>query len=494
MWSILIVEDEAYVRKYLRKNVGWNESGFEVIGEASNGRAALEFMKTNQPDLVLCDIAMPIMNGIDLLKEAKEAGLQSVFVMLTCMNEFEYARAALKNGAFDYMLKLSMDASILRDALRKVDEELRRRAKQASLQRLFDYQPLYEKVWARLTDASRDGAAEPFEHPGVEMMPHVWVCSVLNGKAPFSADDLMSMRLIPPDNHAVIHLFPGLGQTTVFYWSGKEIQVNPLHGKETPFPMAACSPVPGSRWVEAWRSALRKLDEAWYSGLKALQFSHIGERMDRHYPTVSWKAERQWVRYVERAQTNECVAWLHDLWNRMERDGFPMPAVKYTANRFDQLLHRISDYPVRESDNLLDCAHHRELLDMLLSRLRRGIGNGPKARELLTDHDEINKVLEFVHEHYDQNISLKTMARHAALEEHYLSSLFKKKTGSNFIDYLHAVRIERAKQLLDGSELTVSEVGRRVGFPNDNYFIKIFKRFVNMTPKMYRGSKEDETP
>lgn len=83
MWRILIVEDEVHVRRSLRSNINWNASGFEVIGEASNGLRALEFIEEHQPDLVLCDIVMPIMNGIDLLKKTREAGLPCLFVMLT---------------------------------------------------------------------------------------------------------------------------------------------------------------------------------------------------------------------------------------------------------------------------------------------------------------------------------------------------------------------------------------------------------------------------
>lgn len=218
MWRILIVEDEVHVRRSLRSNINWNASGFEVIGEASNGLRALEFIEEHQPDLVLCDIVMPVMNGIDLLKKTREAGLPCLFVMLTCMNEFEYARQALHNGAFDYVLKLSMNAEVLRDILSKVDEQLKRMAGETSLRLFYEYRQYYREMWEKVTDVKPE-KGKPIENRAGEMMPFVSVCSVLNGTGIFSVEDFKALRLVEEDKHAVIHEFSALGHTTMFCWS-----------------------------------------------------------------------------------------------------------------------------------------------------------------------------------------------------------------------------------------------------------------------------------
>lgn len=493
MWSILIVEDEVHVRRSLRKNSNWRESGFEVIGEASNGLSALEFIKVHQPDVVICDIVMPIMNGIDLLKKTREAGLPCLFVMLTCMNEFEYAQLALQNGAFDYILKLSMNAQALRDILVKVDDELKRTARQTSLRLLFEYQSFYKEMWERITELKQEKAAEPFKNQAKEILPHVLVCSVLNGNAAFSVDDYMALDLTERDKHAIIHQFSAWGQTTLFYWSRKKVTVNPLHGWEPPFPMVVCASVPSAQLFEAWRSTQRKLDEFWYSGQKRFHYFENGERIDGSDHSVSWKIERKLIQYFEQAKVNECEALLKEIWSRMEQGGFPMHVVKHTANQLDKLLFRIANYSGVESDDLSVCTNHKELMAKLLARLGNGMGNSKRVKESLTDHSEINKILDYIHVYYDSNITLKTMAQFVSLEEHYLSSLFKKKTGGNFIDYLHGLRIEKAKHFMDHTDMTVNEVGKRVGFLNDNYFIKIFKRYTNMTPSMYRNSNGKES-
>jgi len=103
-----------------------------------------------------------------------------------------------------------------------------------------------------------------------------------------------------------------------------------------------------------------------------------------------------------------------------------------------------------------------------------------------TDHEEVNRILHYLHEHYDEAITLKSMAQLVALEEHYVSSLFKKKTGDNLIAYLHRLRIDRAKELLQHTDLSVNAIGLKVGFEHSNYFIKIFKRVTRTTPADYR--------
>lgn len=489
MWRILIVEDEVHVRRSLRSNINWNASGFEVIGEASNGLRALEFIEEHQPDLVLCDIVMPVMNGIDLLKKTREAGLPCLFVMLTCMNEFEYARQALHNGAFDYVLKLSMNAEVLRDILSKVDEQLKRMAGETSLRLFYEYRQYYREMWEKVTDVKPE-KGKPIENRAGEMMPFVSVCSVLNGTGIFSVEDFKALRLVEEDKHAVIHEFSALGHTTMFCWSRQELKVNPLRGRDAPFPMVLCASVPGSQLPQAWKSTLRKLDEFWYSGQQGFRYFEQGDTTEESGHFVSWKIERKLIRSFEQIRIEECEALIKDIWERMERGVFPMHVVKQAANQFSRLMFRIAQRSEADTDDLSVCTSHEDLLAKLLARLRDGMGGGRRVEPSMTDHHEINKVLDYIHEHYDTNITLKSLAQFVALEEHYLSSLFKKKTGANFIDYLHCLRIEKAKHFMDHTDMTVSEVGRRVGFLHDNYFIKIFKRYTNMTPNMYRHSEK----
>lgn len=257
MWKVLLVEDEVFVRESVREIIAWEELGFTVSGEAGNGAEALEMIRQDAPDLVISDIVMPEMDGVELLRRTREEGYDSRFVMLTCMSDFENVRQAMEYGASNYILKLSMSVNSLRDTLRKINNEL------------------VKSQENRKVSAGPSGSAVP----------------------------------LPPLPH-----------------------------------------------------------------------------------------------------------------------------------------------------------------------------------EELTSHPEIQKILQYLHAHYDEDITVKSMSQYVMMAENYVSTLFKKKTGQTLIHYLHQIRVDQALQLLIHSDLPVYEIGNRVGFVNDNYFIKIFKRLTEQTPSQYRNN------
>ncbi|MDQ0721006.1 two-component system response regulator YesN [Paenibacillus sp. W4I10] len=280
MWKVLLVEDEVFVRESVREIISWEELGFTVIGESGNGTEALAMIIQDTPDLVLTDIVMPGMDGLELLKQTRQAGLKTKFVMLTCMGEFEYVRRAMEYGASNYILKLSMSVNSLRDTLRKVSAEL---------------------------GASTEAQTE--------------------------TDHLE----VPPST-----------------------------------PVLTSTP---------------------------------------------------------------------DLPNSLTVSSAPLPE---------------TDLPFTP------------------------------VREPIVKHPEISKIIQYIGQHYDQDITVKSMSRYVMMGENYVSALFKKKTGHTLIHYLHGVRMEKAAEYLRETDLPVQEIGYRVGFGSDNYFIKIFKRWTGCTPSQYR--------
>ncbi|WJH33443.1 response regulator [Paenibacillus sp. CC-CFT747] len=147
MWNVLLVEDEGFVRRTLKHLISWEEYGFRITGEAANGKEALDLMRKQVPDLVITDIVMPVMDGLKLLNQAKQEGMESLFVMLTCMNEFEYARQALEYGASSYLLKLSMNPESLGIVLAKIRQELLRVELTRSSLEETSFQRVYQNLW-----------------------------------------------------------------------------------------------------------------------------------------------------------------------------------------------------------------------------------------------------------------------------------------------------------------------------------------------------------
>lgn len=109
-----------------------------------------------------------------------------------------------------------------------------------------------------------------------------------------------------------------------------------------------------------------------------------------------------------------------------------------------------------------------------------------KPKDEPTDHPEMNRIIAYIEANYAEDVTLKSLAELISMDPSYVSDLFKKKTGSTLTHYVQNRRIQAARMLLEETDLTVSDIGRKVGFENDNYFIKIFKRWCDVTPSEYR--------
>ena len=115
--KVLIVDDEVLVRIGIIHAFAWEKNGFEIIGEAADGEGCLEMARSYHPDLIVLDINMPGMDGLEVLRRLKEEGYQGKVIMLTCYDEFEYVREAMRGGASDYVLKSNLRESGLPDAV-----------------------------------------------------------------------------------------------------------------------------------------------------------------------------------------------------------------------------------------------------------------------------------------------------------------------------------------------------------------------------------------
>ncbi|MEF3304096.1 response regulator [Paenibacillus sp. GYB003] len=506
MWKVLLVEDEAFVRRSLKQLIRWEDMGFTIAGEAGDGREALAMMKADAPDLVIADIIMPGMDGIELLKHAREEGMESAFVMLTCMNEFEYARQALEFGASGYLLKLSMNEKSLAETLSKVDRELLRTMQMRSQTESQSFQKLYRDMWQSIYGEDRGGPAEPREwaEDGDRRYASVWIGSFLHGADRFTTDDFRKLGLATPDSRTAIHTYTHFGVTTVFVWNPASVASRERSAAaRPPYPAALSgSAAAGGEARDVWSGVLRALDTVWYEGWNGRAI--VAERETEagpdagdgtgarsgaeRYAPLGWKTERAWIQSFEQRHLDDFRERLRSGWRDMERRRMPMAIVKETAIRIDRILARIAGCAGLAEEELTACASHGELGERLLSRAEQYAQRWSTGAQPITGHPEIDKALAYIHRHSHEDVTLKGVAALVSMDETYFSGLFKRKTGVTLIHYVQQVRIGHAKKLLEETSLPVAEVGERVGFPNTNYFIKIFKRWAGRTPNDYRSA------
>ncbi|WP_138752238.1 response regulator transcription factor [Paenibacillus sinopodophylli] len=486
MWKVILVEDEVFVRDAIKQLISWHSLGFTLVGEAGDGLEALELIELHKPDLVISDIIMPELDGVMLLQTVRQQGLETRFIMLTCMSDFEYARKALEYGASGYILKLSMDIRTLEESLNKVKQELEKSAVQTRDKLFLNMPAIIDRIWRVISAVPAaqyrmelDVIDAELSNKGIQISA---ICSVLHG-----SDHLPSVFMNWIERSGEAQIYTDIGISTIITWSRNSMPIDLL---EQNFSNRYAYRNAGSlKQIPAlWSSLLTELSDYWY-GDQVL--THSGEERNEN-GEILWETERRLITAMEQDVPEATNKEIQMVWEEMKRRRLPVHRVKRMAAHIVSQYCRVTTTtlnPIIESYIESAISHEQLLSDMLNEIVQDMKGRSHKSIPV-TDHPEINKILSYIHEHYAENQNgLKVMADYVNMDENYLCGLFRKKTGETLIQYLQHVRIKQAIRYLESTELTVNEISQLVGFGNDHYFIKVFKKLLHMTPNEYRKSK-----
>jgi two-component system response regulator YesN len=477
MWNLLLLEDEPFVRRSIRQAINWEALGFKVVAEAEDGSEAWELMQAHQVDVVLSDIMMPIMNGIELIRTAKHNGHEAEFIMLTCVNEFEYARLALQYGAVGYLLKASMDVEELKTLLLKIKQNLIKKRDQRAKAPMFN---LYHKVWRSIH--GMEDMEQKEDEEGLPRLPsyvRLFVGSANN--ASIANDRMIDLFNTNCHDKLLVHRFVNWGIATVFVWSDVRcIPITQVSREVSSTPWQTSEAL-----KEGWVSLLQRINRSWYDLDASIQ-TMGGLQVEN----LAWKKEPFILSQFEASRWAECEKSLRSLWNYFKEQRLAVVMVKEAADRLDKSFAKLSNQMPAGKAVWDAVESHSQALDQLVDRVQRY--SNLRMKETITDHPEINKIIEFVNRHYDKELTLKGMAKYVNMGEQYLSGLFKKKTGEQFIQYVQRIRIERACYCLAETDLRVAEICEQVGFVHLNYFLKQFKKWTGFTPSEFRERKKAE--
>lgn len=477
MWTVLLVEDELFVRESIKNIIPWEQLQYRLIGEAGNGVDAMELIEQYEPDVVITDIVMPEMSGLELLKTARSRGYSCKFVMLTCMNEFHYARESLEYGASNYILKLSMSVQSLSETLEKIKDELNK----GKVYQEYETTQFYRTLW----DALFEKRGDDMESVGDFSVPirngsARWcrMIGILHGRSDYGTDDFLTLELLKHPARCTTHLFTLHGVTTVFVWSPEPVEIrdSTLESGSAVFISDNVSP---HEIADAWKTIMREMTCHWYDSVDGAIFPSSEQPW-------YWEEETYFFQQFEQMKTEECKAMIDRVWTSMKGSGLCMNTAKRWVVETDRTLQRISRVHDMETNGGWLAQDAQTLKQWFVERVEGYIQMRCRMLEGQTDHEDVNKVKKYILQNYDLPITVKSMAKYVALDETYLSNLFKQKTGETLIKFLHRVRMEKSIYYLERTDLPVAEIGMKTGFNNINYFNRIFKRTVGLTPSEYR--------
>lgn len=504
MYKVLLVDDEPQIRQGLQAKIHWKENGFICCGEASNGKEALQMIDVVRPHVVITDIRMPEMDGVALLKEGMSRYPELFFIVLSGYDDFPYVKAALQYGAKDYLLKPVVRKELidrLADLRALLDERHERLREQFWLLAVRNNSD--PEKWA--AEAARFGIEEPeqlnqpmrFVTLGFQDLKSIAqdVYVTVRKKAMLWNEAVYVFR--DPAVPELLHLVFGCalhGQEALEEWLYGSFKKSIEARLSVPVQIGVGDPVHAP---QDWRKGFISSRLRWMQSVSVAADEAKGSRPTH---TEHWELtpilEKQLTSAVVEGDRETLIRLLHSILNT--EPPLTLHALYLLALRllllFDELAFK-SGQPFQETqllinalpESLWSCRTPKES-EELFTRLGTALMEHIQRTTPSSGGESIVRRIEaYLERHYaDENISLSDMARRFHLHVTYLSELFKKTTGKNYTEYVTEIRIKKAKELLEHTELRVSDVAEMTGFSNANYFSQVFKKMTGLSPNEYR--------
>lgn len=516
MYKVLVVDDEKNIRERLANTFPWQEVGFQVIGAASDGMEALQLIRKDLPHVVMTDIMMPEMNGLELAKTLQSTYPGVRTIILSAYDDFKYAQEAIRYGIKGYLLKPLVKEEFLgllsglAIELKK-DEELENdRTKGVS-------GTLEESVWIKLIKGE---LTYQNEAPRLRDYIRVIVCSF--SKA-FEKDLGLSTRQFIQD-------------ATMQYWKASEFPVlfygnrlvlfahhaNPLSKYDLQAKLA--------RYADFLRSSLLDTFGKEY-GFSIAVGNMVKDQADIHtsfnqavyanaytlfgdqhsivfYQDISVPRQGNDSKLHEHlnslmAQLAEAIFYRRKVdithgfrdfmdaltqGNRLSLAEIQMAVSEFMLYLLLKAREKGISLPTLDKKAALEQIQVTESFSELKKWLAQTIDEILNAPEEERDGNRyVHLAKEHIHHHYSEKMTLEDLAGQLFIHPAYFSSIFKKETGQNFIDYVNEVRVQKAMDLLKNPDYRIKDVSILAGFHNHSYFNKVFKKVTGMKPAVFRS-------
>lgn len=519
VYKVMIVDDEPIIRCGIRACLDWNVLGLEVVGEYANGEEAYAAMADERPDILITDIKMPLMDGIELTGKAMALIPTLKVVFVSSYNDFEFVREGIRLGALDYILKPTLEPSELEALMRRCvamldrEREVNRHLSLADRQAREEERRRWEQELKRLLrGGAASAAAEPPDRDRKERLPDWLARPVL------SACILLDHTQCFDENNGFMHkaiLLEDVRQAWYELCPVSVALVTEPGGLFLVIPQEGAGPEALGRFA----TCKRRVEERCGVSLTAGVFLHRdGAAWEERFKKAREAGARRFFagtggvhvydgarpapdtaesagftsrplppsRPATPAEMRRELADRQVLW-RMDRQG--EAAVKADAC---SLLARWAGGRTDTAFQLsgMERINRCETLDELVSVLEQlapSIAENAVAGSDKSGAALMEKALQYLREHYTEELTLQDVADHVHVSRNYFSHLFKKHTGQNFIDCLIHLRIRHAQNLLAGSELKIYEVAERSGFRDVKYFSKLFRRMTGFSPQEFRA-------
>ncbi|AIQ45802.1 hypothetical protein R70723_07845 [Paenibacillus sp. FSL R7-0273] len=482
MRKVLIVDDEPWVAYGISRLIDWERLGFRIIGEAYDGASAWQQVMQEQPELVISDIRMPGLDGLELLENIKRSGLPTQVVLISGYADFSYAQQAIRHGAFDYLLK-QVEQDQLEDAAKRVGEFLDAREQSDSSLDLF-LDDLFELLDPD-NSVSIAGFIESRRIPA--SFPHF---RFINCLFPEVSPDWPALTS-PADAGQLHELRMRTGQNKLSILINYDEDNHPLDLLTYISEHLQAAEWTGISSLGLLDSPLSRLHQEADIALYSSAF-YRAENVLRYKPVLPPAELRKMLLRLEvsiKEQSQDDITSDISLIASICRTHLlPADQVAFAYNQIVSLYYKYYESSWSSGPELLTyetIARQHCTSEELFARLGASFENAA-GEPAVSPSGLAKRVLDYIDDSFTEDLLLSEVARNFRLSTGYASALVKRETGSTYSDYVTAKRLQLARQLLADPELSIHEIVQRIGYKDYFHFNKLFKKHFGVTPSKYR--------
>ena len=520
-YKVFFVEDEIITREGIRDNVDWPSSGFEFCGEAADGEMALPLLRTAQPDVLITDIKMPFMDGLQLSKIVRERMPSVKIIILSGHDEFEYAQKAINLGVTDYLLK-PVTVQKLQTVLRRLSGQLdQERKEQENLKRLQEQiadnrdmlreQLLFKLVVGSISPAE---AVEKGQLLGLDLIARRYLVLILkldmrDRAKQYDHDEYQQVQQVltrlaekNPDIFVLKRDWGDMvlimkGSTPEYLEEERDLLLEEIKQavEQTPYHLSIGIGASKERIADIRHSFVDAFVQLQNSGsagsARASQFLEQRELLK-----LDKKAVENYLRCGAKDEFEDFFnAYLRPLGESALRSDLIknyifVDVILATAKLVDELGGQV-DKVISEVNSIEAILSNVQSVEQLREQVYKVISIGLAYRDSQPDRQHahlIRQAKEYIERHYAKpELSLNEVAARANLSPSHFSSVFSQETHQTFKEYLTEVRINKAKELLRMTTLRSADIADQVGYNDPHYFSSVFKRNTGLSPIEFRS-------
>lgn len=516
MYRYIIVDDESLTRKGIIKKIGTLDNLVECVGESENGEAGMTMIDALDPDIIITDMNMPIVDGPQFLKAIRDKYPDKQVIVISGYKDFDYAKQAIQAKVISYLLKPFSKEDIqsaIKEAIRLIENN------QSTDNKLISIEAEKEYV--------------QYDYD-IQMLKNL-VLGYHNKKPELTSEKLRTMCKMHQIVLLAIHSTQNLDETALTDYAISHgygdlgLYISHLHNEKmgffilffpekTPLKLnSVCKQISSgliqllthlnssvSIGISDIKTDLLQLNSAFNECVEALNSKQISDANNCYFinqaPPVHkrliWDGADEFMFRIEAGENSKVNELLEDLFQHLlSTPDCTLYEAKLYCNEMIQnakvmLRSYYQDVPPKDTSssvqNIFNSIFNFEEIKEYMHVLFYNISSSMSSTSIYNIDEPIEKMTLYIDRHYKNNLSMEFISSLFYMNRSYCSSLFKEKTNEKFVDYVNHLRIEKAKAILSQTDTKIYQISKSVGYDNIKYFFRIFKKITGMTPEQYR--------